>query len=60
MVSGAERGAPRDMTLMAAAAALFVAEKVETLAEGVGVAAEAIDTGKAHQLLTRWVAASHG
>jgi anthranilate phosphoribosyltransferase len=60
VVSGSERGAPRDMTLMAAAAALFVAEKVETLAAGVAVAAEAIDSGKAQQLLTRWVAASQG
>jgi anthranilate phosphoribosyltransferase len=59
VVSGAERGAPRDMTLMAAAAALFVAEQVESLAAGIGAAALAIDSGKAQQILARWVAASH-
>jgi anthranilate phosphoribosyltransferase len=59
VVTGDERGAPRDMTLMSAAAALFVADKVASLAEGTALAAEAIDAGKARRTLQRWVERSH-
>lgn len=60
ILSGSERGAPRDAVLMTAAAALFVDDRVPTLAEGVRLAAEALDAGKAKQTLDDWARASHG
>ncbi|WP_227285437.1 anthranilate phosphoribosyltransferase [Boseongicola sp. H5] len=44
-----ETGAYRDAVLLNAAAALIVADKVETLLEGVEIARESIDSGKAKQ-----------
>lgn len=44
-----ERSAYRDAVLLNAAAALVVADKVKTLPEGVGLAAESIDSGAAGQ-----------
>ena len=52
-------GAPgpyRDAVLFNSAAALMVAGEVETLAEGVEEAGEAIDKGLAKQLLECWIA----
>lgn len=49
-------GPCRDVVLMNAAAALFVGGKVETLREGVELAAEAIDSGAALQKLEELVA----
>ncbi|MEE8536018.1 MAG: anthranilate phosphoribosyltransferase, partial [Kiloniellales bacterium] len=46
----------RDVVLFSSAAALIVAEKVATLSEGVTLAAEAIDAGRARQTLERLVA----
>jgi len=42
-----QTGAKRDIVLMNAAAALLVADKVETLAEGIVLAAQSIDSGAA-------------
>jgi anthranilate phosphoribosyltransferase len=42
-----EAGPPRDIVLLNSAAALYLAGKVETLAEGVPLAAQTIKTGKA-------------
>ncbi|KKB09561.1 anthranilate phosphoribosyltransferase [Devosia chinhatensis] len=56
-------GAPgpyRDIVLMNSAAALFVADKVPDLAQGITMAAEAIDSGKAKSTLARLVAVSNG
>lgn len=50
-----ERGPARDLVLANAAAALRVAAVVNDLPEGVGLAAEAIDTGRAAARLERWV-----
>ncbi len=58
ILSGEERGAPRDAVLMGAAAALFVADKVQTLAEGVSLARTAIADGRAQAKLHAWVEAS--
>jgi anthranilate phosphoribosyltransferase len=58
VISGKERGAPRDMTLLSAAAALLVADKVDTLTAGVQRAAEAIDQGKAAATLAAWAECS--
>ncbi len=41
------QGAGRDIVLINSAAALWVAGKVESIADGLGVAAQAIDEGKA-------------
>jgi anthranilate phosphoribosyltransferase len=59
ILSGRERGAPREAVLMSAAAALFVDDRASTLAEGVHLAAEAIDAGKAQKILEDWARVSH-
>ncbi len=54
-------GAPgpyRDAVLFNAAAALLVADEVESLSEGVEEAGEVIDKGLAKQLLECWIAAA--
>jgi anthranilate phosphoribosyltransferase len=45
------QGAYRDAVLLNAAAALMVADKVETLKDGVEMARESIDSGKAKTAL---------
>jgi anthranilate phosphoribosyltransferase len=51
-----QTGAYRDMVLLNAAAAMLVAEKVETLTEGAALAAEVIDDGRAARVLDQLVA----
>ena len=46
-----EKGAYRDIVLLNAAAAFLVADKVETLREGISLAGEVIDAGKAKAAL---------
>jgi anthranilate phosphoribosyltransferase len=58
-VLAGEPGAPRDIVLLNAAAALVVAEKASDLAEGLTAAAASIDDGRAAAVLERWVAASN-
>lgn len=53
-----EPGAYRDAVLLNAAGALIVAGEVESWAEGVEEAAEAIDKGLAKALLDCWIAAT--
>jgi anthranilate phosphoribosyltransferase len=53
-----EPGPYRDAVLFNAAGALLVAGEVETWAEGVEEAAEAIDKGLAKALLDCWIASS--
>ena len=55
LLAGAE-GPYRDIVLLNAAAALVVADKAEHLTAGVGLAAEAIASGKAKDTLARLVA----
>ena len=52
-------GAYRDIVLLNTAAALLVSDKVETLREGVELAAAAIDDGRAQAALARLIKASH-
>jgi anthranilate phosphoribosyltransferase len=52
-------GAFRDIVLLNAAAALIVGGRVETLPEGVALAAEAIASGAAMRALDRLVAVSN-
>ena len=45
------QGAGRDIVLLNAGAALWVTRRAESIGEGIGIAAEAIDSGKATQTL---------
>jgi anthranilate phosphoribosyltransferase len=53
-----EPGPRRDVVLLNAGAALEVAGRATSLAEGVALAAETIDAGDASAALDRWVGAS--
>jgi anthranilate phosphoribosyltransferase len=53
-------GAYRDTVLLNAGAALFVADRVDTVETGIAVARDAIDSGKAKDTLARLVAVSNG
>ena len=55
-----EQGAPRDITVLNAAAALVVAGAAADLADGVQRAEDAIDTGNANRTLERLVRCSQG
>jgi anthranilate phosphoribosyltransferase len=57
-VLAGEKGPRRDIVLLNAAAALEVAGKAGSLVDGVGQAAESIDSGAAANLLARWVEVS--
>ncbi len=59
ILSGTERGPKRDAVLMNAGAALYIADKAPSMAEGIKLAAELIDSGKALQTLETFVAASN-
>ena len=52
-------GAPRDVVLLNAGAALFVAGRADTIREGIARAAEAIDSGTVNATLDRMARASH-
>jgi anthranilate phosphoribosyltransferase len=52
-------GAPRDMVLLSVSLALFLAERVEGLPEGVKMGAEAIDSGRVGNLLQEWASVSN-
>ncbi|EGF90521.1 anthranilate phosphoribosyltransferase [Asticcacaulis biprosthecium C19] len=54
-----EKGAYRDIVLLNSAAAFLVGDKVETLKDGIALAAETIDSGKARQALDRLAAITH-
>jgi anthranilate phosphoribosyltransferase len=54
-----EKGAYRDIVLLNAAAALLVADKVETLGDGIKVAGDAIDDGRASEALRKLAEISH-
>lgn len=55
-----EPGAPRDVVVLNSAAALFVAGTVDSLSTGASQAAEAIDSGKARELLEKLAKLSQG
>jgi anthranilate phosphoribosyltransferase len=59
-VLGGLKGAYRDIVLLNAAAALLVAGKAKTLRDGVALAADSIDSGKAMGVLDALVPLSHG
>ncbi|RBP66688.1 anthranilate phosphoribosyltransferase [Alkalibaculum bacchi] len=59
ILSGSERGPKRSIVLLNAGAALYIAEKTATFADGVQMAAETIDSGMAAKKLEDFVAASN-
>ncbi|MBR6107123.1 MAG: bifunctional anthranilate synthase component II/anthranilate phosphoribosyltransferase [Oscillospiraceae bacterium] len=59
ILSGEEQGAKRNAVLLNAGAALFIAGKAMNMREGVKLAAELIDSGKAMQQLEAFAAASN-
>lgn len=54
-----EKGAKRDAVLLNAGAALKISGKASSLAEGIRLAADLIDSGKAMAVLKRFVEESH-
>ncbi len=54
-----ERGSRRDIVILNSAAALFVAGKVRTIKDGVSLAEESIDSGRAQKVLTEVIHYSH-
>jgi anthranilate phosphoribosyltransferase len=59
-VLAGERGAPRDIVLLSAAAALVAAGVVPAWSDGLTAAADAIDSGRAADIVQRWIATSRG
>lgn len=59
ILSGKEKGAKRTTVLMNAGAALYIGGKAETIADGIRLAAELIDSGKAMEALEAFIAASN-
>jgi anthranilate phosphoribosyltransferase len=55
-----ERGAPRDIVLLNAGAALFIAGAAASVDEGILYASRAIDRGDARRTLQQFVAVSNG
>ena len=55
VIDGTERGPARDMTLVNAAAALIVADAVESIEQGMDLAAETIDDGRAARTLQKLI-----
>jgi anthranilate phosphoribosyltransferase len=58
-VLAGEKGARRDICLLNAAAALVVADRANDLHEGLNLAADAIDSGKARNTLEQLIAISN-
>ena len=59
ILSGEERGAKRNATLMNAGAALYIGEKADSIAEGIKLAAEIIESGKAIETLDKFIELSN-
>jgi len=58
ILSGAERGPKRDTVLLNAGAALYIGGKADSLAAGIRLAGELIDSGAAARTLDAFCAAS--
>ncbi|MCC8064884.1 MAG: anthranilate phosphoribosyltransferase, partial [Clostridiales bacterium] len=57
ILSGKERGPKRDIVLMNAGCGLYIADKAPSIPDGVKLAAELIDSGKAIAKLDEFIAA---
>jgi anthranilate phosphoribosyltransferase len=58
-VLGGEQGRPRDVVLLNAGAAMFVAGQADTVKDGIAKAAAAIDNGSARNVLERLIEVSN-
>ena len=54
-----EKGAKRDAVLLNAGASLYIGEKADSIAQGIELAREIIDSGKAEQLLEKFIRISN-
>lgn len=59
ILSGKERGAKRESVLLNAGAALYIGGKAESIEEGIRIAGETIDSGKAMETLEAMVKATN-
>jgi len=59
ILNGTERGAKRNAVLLNAGAALYIARKAENISEGILMAADLIDTGKAYKKLEEFITESN-
>ncbi len=59
ILSGKEQGPKRDAVLMNAGASLYIGGKAESMADGIKLAAELIDSGKAMQTLDKLIEVSN-
>ena len=59
ILTGEEKGAKRDIVLLNAGATLYIGRVAESIAEGVKLAAETIDTGAAYKKLEELVTVSN-
>ena len=59
ILSGKEQGGRRNAVLMNAGACFYAAGKAETLADGIKMAAEVIDSGKAAETLEKYIEVSN-
>ena len=54
-VLSGQRGGPRDIVLLNAGASLLIAGRVATIPEGIAMAADAVDSGRAAAVLEKLV-----
>jgi anthranilate phosphoribosyltransferase len=59
-VLSGDKGPPRDIVVLNAGVALFIAEAAPSIEEGIRRAADSLDSGRAAAALERLVQASHG
>ena len=59
ILSGKERGAKREIVLLNAGAALYIGGKAESIEEGIRIAGETMDAGKAMETLEAMVKATN-
>ncbi|MBR1393402.1 MAG: anthranilate phosphoribosyltransferase [Ruminococcus sp.] len=59
ILKGEEKGAKRDAVLLNAGAAIYVGGKADTFADGIKLAAELIDSGKAYETLEKVIEVSN-
>lgn len=59
ILSGKERGAKREIVLLNVGAALYIGGKAESIEEGIRIAGETIDSGKAMETLEAMVKATN-
>jgi len=60
ILSGEDKTCKRDAVLLNAGASLYIAQKVPTMAEGVELAKNLIDSGAAYKTLERFIEVSNG